>query len=260
MKRFIVALMIMLWAVTTAQGPASAYYAGFDELTPGTPAASIALEGIHFSGADWLVRDMRLTGLSPVTLSKNALRGCNSTLTITFDQPQEIIGFNFKFNTLFTTTYAMTVTTYNRGAVVESASYRASLLEKWRYPEAFALMKTGELFDTVTISHNAVGFCLYIDNLTTAPDRESERLGQVWVSAPGTLLYSEAGGGILRDSGGQEMRVPNQSAPDPQYDTYNVVGQTVIDGQVWLQIFVGDMNEFPWIPLNLNMWFLMYGA
>jgi hypothetical protein len=259
MKRFLVLLIFTLWMVTTVQGPAAAYYAGFDDLTPGTPADSIILEGVRFSGTDWVVRDISRSGLFPVTLSQNVLRGCYSTLTITFEHPQEVIGFNFKFNTAFTDAYALTMTTYERGAVVETASYRAQLPAKWRYPEAYALMKS-DLFDMVTISHNAVGFCLYIDNLTTAPDRESSRLGQVWVAAPGSLLYDAAGGGPIRDPNGIEMRIPNQSAPDPQYDTYNVVGQTVVDGQVWLQIFVGDMDEYPWIPLSTNMWFLMYGA
>lgn len=260
MQRFIVVLILALWILTSVQGPTAAYYADFDDLTPGTPASNIVLEGVHFWGADWLVRDMNATGLYPATLSHNALRGCYSTLTVKFDAPQRVIGFNFEFNTYYNDDYTMTMVASREGKVLETANYRGQLGHTWRYPEAYALMATGDPFDTVTISHNAQGFCLYIDNLITDKAEDWSRLGQVYISAPGTALYDQAGGGIVRDASGQEMRVPNPTATDPAYDVYNVLGEAVVDGQVWVQIFTGDVTNSPWIPLGPTTRFLLYGT
>lgn len=260
MKRLILVLTFVFGFLLTNPVPTAAYYAGFDDYAPGTLASSIALEGVHFSGADWLIRDMSVTGLYPDRLSGNALRGCYSTLTISFDQPQRVVGFNFMFNTAYTNAYTVTVAALSEGTTVDTGNYRGQLPAYWVYPEGYALLSSGDPFDTLTINHNAAGFCLYIDQLSTATERRDSRLGQVYVTVPGTLLYDQAGGGIVRDDTNLEMRIPNQSAPDPWYDTYNVIDQAVVGGQVWLQIFVGDMTDYPWIPMGPNTWFFLYGA
>lgn len=77
-----------------------------------------------------------------------------------------------------------------------------------------------------------------------------DKIGQVRVSAPGTRLYQTPGGGVVRDSNGDEIWVPNQTAHDPSQDTYDVLDQMEVDGTTWVSIFVGDAARSVWIPIG----------
>ena len=76
------------------------------------------------------------------------------------------------------------------------------------------------------------------------------KIGQVKVSAPGSALYESAGGGVVRDAAGQEIWIPNPTAYDPSQDTYDVISQQTIDGQVWVEIFVGNALSTVWLPVG----------
>jgi hypothetical protein len=261
MKRLSILLILTLWLLTTSPGNATAYYANFDELKPNTTINGVTLGGMRFAGTDWVVRDMRVTGLRPFTLSRNALRGCTSALTITFDSPQRIIGFNFEINSFNSTDYQMTMTAFAKGETLSSANYKGALhTTSYRYPEGYALLATDTPFDSVTISENSPFHCVYIDNVATDTKGADTRLGQVFVTSPGTPLYGDAGGTVVRDANGLEMQIPNRTADNPGQDVFDVYDIAVVNGQVWVQLFVGSTASYPWVQISPQVQFLMYGS
>lgn len=76
-----------------------------------------------------------------------------------------------------------------------------------------------------------------------------DKIGQVRVTAPGVALY-EAPGSVMRDENGQEVWIPNQHAPNPYEDTYDVIRQQEVDGTTWVNIFVGNSLREVWIPVG----------
>lgn len=77
-----------------------------------------------------------------------------------------------------------------------------------------------------------------------------DKISQVRVTAPGSALYDAAGGNPVRDASGQEIWVPNVTADNPFEDVYDVVDTTTIDGVTWVQIWLGDYDSYPWLPVN----------
>jgi hypothetical protein len=94
------------------------------------------------------------------------------------------------------------------------------------------------------------GVVVSISGTSLAVISEYDKIGQVRVTAPGTRLYQAPGGGVVRDSDGQEIWVPNQTAHDPYQDTYDVLEQMELDGTTWVSIFVGDAARSVWIPVG----------
>lgn len=91
---------------------------------------------------------------------------------------------------------------------------------------------------------------MMIDNVRLNTPDDYQKIGQVLVEAPGTALYQEAGGDVVRDSAGNEVWIPNVTAHNPSQDTYDVISQANIAGTVWVEIFVGDALATPWIPVT----------
>lgn len=99
-------------------------------------------------------------------------------------------------------------------------------------------------------SCNGVVLSITGNSLNGFPSGDYEKIGQVRVTAPGTAAYQSAGGGVARDSNGNEIWLPNQTAHDPYQDTYDVLDQMEVDGTTWVAIFLGDANRPVWIPVG----------
>ena len=76
------------------------------------------------------------------------------------------------------------------------------------------------------------------------------KIGQIQVVAPGIALRGAPGGGVLRDASGQEIWIPNVTAHNPHYDTYDVLATATVGDITWVSIFVGDANAPGWVPLG----------
>lgn len=76
------------------------------------------------------------------------------------------------------------------------------------------------------------------------------KVGQIQVVAPGVALYGAPGGGVVRNASGQEIWLPNVSAHNPHYDTYDVLATATVGDVTWVSIFVGDANAPGWVPLG----------
>ncbi len=104
------------------------------------------------------------------------------------------------------------------------------------------------------ISVVANGSCLatVVDNVqfSIPISNDYSKIEQVRVTAPGTALYDDAAGDVIRDASHAEIWVPNATADNPFEDVYDVVASMDVDGTTWVQIFVGNANAMPWIPLN----------
>ncbi|MCI0711892.1 MAG: hypothetical protein L0154_17175 [Chloroflexi bacterium] len=76
------------------------------------------------------------------------------------------------------------------------------------------------------------------------------KIGQIQVVAPGVALRGAPGGGVVRNASGQEIWLPNVSAHNPHYDTYDVLATTTVGDVIWVSIFVGDADSPGWVPLG----------
>lgn len=103
--------------------------------------------------------------------------------------------------------------------------------------------------DTGTLNSWSLVFD-YTPTPSTVVSDAYQKIGQIQVNAPGTALYQEPGGDPVRNAAGSEIWVPNQTAPDPSQDVYDVISQVEVDGQVWVSIFVGNSLRPAWVPIG----------
>jgi hypothetical protein len=140
----------------------------FEASTPSTFARDLTLEGMTFSGSDWQVTDLSLSTFPPATLSQNTLGGCQSSLTIQFNQPQRSISFNFMISSDFSDEYKVTIVAMLGNDLLSKGEYQGAFPPgDYHFPEGYAQLRTRQAFDKVAIFHNTPTNCLYIDNLAT---------------------------------------------------------------------------------------------
>jgi hypothetical protein len=101
---------------------------------------------------------------------------------------------------------------------------------------------------SITIEDNAVVVPTTVPGSSTSGDYA--KIGQIQVVAPGIALHSSPGGGVVRNADGQEIWIPNVSAHNPHYDTYDVLATSTVGDVTWVSIFVGDANTPGWVPLG----------
>jgi hypothetical protein len=242
----------ILVAALTFMSPmtAFAYSVNFDGYAGGTPAESLTEVGVTFTSdvaGDWIIgmpaAFANLTGQGMLDVA------CvGNGLTIDFAQPQGSVGFDF--GTI--ANFSVNVTAYYQGNMVDSGSFSGTVIVT--FPEGYATVSAPQI-DSVYVS---APDCWVFDNLVTTPATATApsgypKIGQVRVEAPGSPLYESAGGGVVRNASGSEIWVPNPTAPDPEYDVYDVIQQVEIDGQTWVQIFIGNTSSFVWLPVGGNV-------
>ena len=250
MKRLLTLVLTLFFVVSAQQ--VSAYFMDFESEVAGTPVGDLTLNDVSFTGEDWAVVDLSQASHPPHTLSGNTLGGCTSALGIDFATGQKTIAFDFLISSDFTDAYLVTVDAYRNGALVASDSFQGAFQGgDYLFPEGYAHLTSQQPFDSVTITHNAPTNCLYLDNLSTTRGQAAKlgvkKIGQVRVTAPGTALYDAPNGGVVRDAAGQELWIPN--AHHSGVDVYDVLAQVEVDGETWVQIFVGSADA-PWVKLD----------
>lgn len=79
---------------------------------------------------------------------------------------------------------------------------------------------------------------------------EYTKVGQVQIEAPGTALYEAPAAGVIRNSAGNEIWVPNVTAHDISRDVYDVIRYDEVGGETWANIFIGNTSCPVWVPVG----------
>lgn len=87
-----------------------------------------------------------------------------------------------------------------------------------------------------------------ITNEPLASDQLAPQAGMISISQ-GQPVYDSAAGNIVRDSGGNELWLP-QDFDHNGFDTHLVMSSMTVDGHVWYEIWIGNGGSTVWIPAS----------
>ncbi len=84
----------------------------------------------------------------------------------------------------------------------------------------------------------------------SSPAQPSSQVGMISIStAQAQPVYESAGGNVVRDSGGNELWLP-QDYDGSGADTHLVMSSSDIDGRTWYEIWIGDQSNLVWVPAD----------
>ena len=258
-KRPMLLLMVMFIAIALVS-PSPAYAAvneDFESYAPFTFAELLTNPDVTFNGgANWVI----LSGLSPdptCNFGGNVLVNTlpPTPLVMDFSAPQN--SYNMGYNTNFAANFV--VEGYLNGGLVFTDNFTAGPCPTTPTPGGIAT-GSGIIFDRLIV-YTANPFDQgVIDNLVTTdapvapPPAGDPELG-INVPNKGEIMitsemsqfgYGSPAGEPARTASGAGVWLPNDIDGNG-FDTYVVTGQTEVDGEVWLSIFIGN-ETWVWVP------------